>query len=176
MPTLSLIGLTWCHLGASLANLFCCSSVVPQQSLILFLTGEEGRELLLYPFITYTCSSSAAAFTVNRNCTKQGNNWIIWGITAWPPLFAMKRQNLPWNVPQSHMYIITNQYVTVSALFFIWILWDPLLPKAQVLCMSVFMPLPGRGQPPVACVRAWMWFTGRKLFYCLPLSFSVSPS
>lgn len=39
--------------------------------------------------------------------------------------------------------------------------------------LLVFMSLPGRGQPPFACVMVWMWFTGRKLFYCRRLSPSV---
>lgn len=35
----------------------------PSRVKSFFLTGEEGRELLLYPFSTYTCSSSVPALT-----------------------------------------------------------------------------------------------------------------
>lgn len=66
--------------------------------------------------------------------------------------------------------------VLLDLFFQLWcLLRSSLARRLGSLCLSVFMSLPGRGQPPFACVRVWMWFTGRKLFYCLPLSPSVSP-
>lgn len=147
MATLSLIDLTWCHLGASLANLFCC--LVCGASAELNLLSHSGGSC----FCIHSALPPAlrqrqpSLLTVSEMylCVKGPHCWISWRITVFS--LCLKRSNKTCHEmfyflkPAISICITTSPQVTVSLFFFFCRFGSSNIPTCTELRSFVFLCL-----------------------------------